>query len=266
MGPLVETIYKGREKTTESVVSFLDKVAQVELEKHIEGCYQELADYVNAYDQKMQMKRENIADRGIWTAKKRYILNVWDSEGVRYEEPKLKIMGIEAIKSSTPAPCRKMIKDGLKLMMSGSEEDVIEFIDECRNKFKSLSPEEIAFPRTASDIRKYHSSSSIYAKKTPIHVRGALLFNHYVKEKKLTNKYSLINNGEKVKYIFLKKPNIIQENVISFIQDFPKELGLDKYIDYELQFDKSFLDPLKSILDTIGWNVEKTVNLDLFFT
>ena len=266
MGPLVETVYRGREKTTESVVSFLDKVAQVELEKHIEGCYQELADYVNAYDQKMQMKRENIADRGIWTAKKRYILNVWDSEGVRYEEPKLKIMGIEAIKSSTPAPCRKMIKDGLKLMMSGSEDDVIEFIDECRNKFKSLSPEEIAFPRTASDIRKYHSSSSIYAKKTPIHVRGALLFNHYVKEKKLTNKYSLINNGEKVKYIFLKKPNIIQENVISFIQDFPKELGLDKYIDYELQFDKSFLDPLKSILDTIGWNVEKTVNLDLFFT
>jgi DNA polymerase elongation subunit (family B) len=266
MGPLVETIYKGREKTTESVVSFLDKVAQVELEKYIESCYQELADYVNAYAQKMQMKRENIADRGIWTAKKRYILNVWDSEGVRYEEPKLKIMGIEAIKSSTPAPCRKMIKDGLKLMMSGSEEDVIEFIDECRNKFKSLSPEEIAFPRTASDIRKYHSSSSIYAKKTPIHVRGALLFNHYVKEKKLTNKYSLINNGEKVKYIFLKKPNIIQENVISFIQDFPKELGLDKYIDYELQFDKSFLDPLKSILDTIGWNVEKTVNLDLFFT
>ena len=265
MGPLVDSVYKGREKTTQSVVSFLDKICQVELEKYIEGCYQELAEYVNAYDQKMQMKRENIAERGIWTAKKRYILNVWDSEGVRYEEAKLKIMGIEAIKSSTPAPCRKMIKDGLKLMMSGTEEEVIEFIDQCREKFKKLPPEEIAFPRTASDIRKYHSSSSIYAPKTPIHVRGALLFNYYVKEKKLTNKYSLINNGEKVKYLFLKKPNIIQENVISFIQEFPKELALDKYIDYELQFEKSFLDPLKSILDTIGWNVEKTVNLDLFF-
>jgi len=265
MGPLVDSVYKGREKTTQSVVSFLDKICQVELEKYIEGCYQELAEYVNAYDQKMQMKRENIAERGIWTAKKRYILNVWDSEGVRYEEAKLKIMGIEAIKSSTPAPCRKMIKDGLKLMMSGTEEEVIEFIDQCRENFKKLPPEEIAFPRTASDIRKYHSSSSIYAPKTPIHVRGALLFNYYVKEKKLTNKYSLINNGEKVKYLFLKKPNIIQENVISFIQEFPKELALDKYIDYELQFEKSFLDPLKSILDTIGWNVEKTVNLDLFF-
>jgi DNA polymerase elongation subunit (family B) len=265
MGPLVETVYTGREKTTESVVSFLDKVAKVELEKHIEGCYQELADYVNAYDQKMQMKRENIADRGIWTAKKRYILNVWDSEGVRYEQPKLKMMGIEAVKSSTPAPCRQMIKDGLKLMMSGTEEEVIEFIDKCRTEFKKLPPEQIAFPRTASDVRKYYSSSSIYASKTPIHIRGALLFNHYIKEKNLTNKYSLINNGEKVKFIFLKKPNIIQENVISFIQDFPKELGLDKYIDYELQFEKSFVEPLKSILDSIGWSVEKTVNLELFF-
>ena len=265
MGPLVECIYKGREKTTEGIVSFLDKVCKVELEKYIEGCYQELAEYVNAYDQKMQMKRENIAERGIWTAKKRYILNVWDSEGVRYEEPKLKMMGIEAVKSSTPAPCRQMIKDGLKLMMSGTEEQVIDFIDKCRSDFKKLPPEQIAFPRTASDVRKYHSHSTIYASKTPIHIRGALLFNHYVKEKKLTNKYSLIANGEKVKFIFLKKPNIIQENVIAFIQDFPKELGLDKYIDYDLQFEKSFIDPLKSILDSIGWRVEKTTSLDSFF-
>ena len=265
MGPLVETVYKGREKTTEGVVTFLDKVCQVELEKYIEGCYQELAEYVNAYDQKMQMKRENIAERGIWTAKKRYILNVWDSEGVRYEEPKLKMMGIEAVKSSTPAPCRKMIKDGLKLMMSGTEEQVIDFIDKCRDEFKKLPPEQIAFPRTASDVRKYYSSSTIYASKTPIHIRGALLFNHYIKEKKLTNKYSLIGNGEKIKFVYLKKPNIIQENIISFIQEFPKELGLDKYIDYELQFEKSFVEPLKSILDSIGWSVEKTVNLELFF-
>jgi DNA polymerase elongation subunit (family B) len=265
MGPLVEGVYKGREKTTESIVSFLDKVCKVELEKYIESCYQELAEYVNAYDQKMQMKRENIAERGIWTAKKRYILNVWDSEGVRYEEPKLKMMGIEAVKSSTPAPCRKMIKDGLKLMMNGTEDDVIKFVDKCREQFKKLPPEQIAFPRTASDVRKYHSSSDIYIKGTPIHIRGALLFNHYIKEKKLSKKYSLIGNGEKIKFIYLKKPNIIRENIISFIQDFPKELGLDKYIDYELQFEKSFVEPLKSILDSIGWSVEKNINLESFF-
>ena len=265
MGPLVETVYNGREKTTESIVSFLDKVAQVELEKYIEGCYQELADYVNAYAQKMQMKRENIADRGIWTAKKRYILNVWNSEGVAYSEPKLKIMGIEAVKSSTPAPCRTMIKDALKLMMNGTEDDVIEFIEKSRDEFKKLPPEQISFPRSASDVNKYKSSATIYAKGTPIHVRGALLFNHYIKQKNLTNKYSLIQNGEKVKFIYLKKPNTIHENIISFIQEFPKELNLDKYIDYDLQFEKAFLEPLKIILDAIGWNVEKTVNLDLFF-
>ena len=176
------------------------------------------------------------------------------------------MMGIEAVKSSTPAPCRKMIKDALKLMMSGTEEDVIDFIDKSRAEFKTLPPEQISFPRSASDVVKYKSSSDIYVKGTPIHIRGALLFNHYIKEKKLTNKYSLIQNGEKIKFCYLKKPNIIHENIISFIQDFPRELNLDKYVDYDLQFEKSFVEPLKAILDAIGWNVEKTVNLDLFFS
>ena len=266
LGPLVDAVYEGREKTNQSVVGFLNKVCEEKFEPFIESSYEALASYVNAYDQKMFMKRENIAERGIWTAKKRYILNVWDSEGVRYDEPKLKMMGIEAVKSSTPAPCRTMIKDGLKIMMNGTEEEVIDYIDNCRTKFKSLPPEEIAFPRTVSNVKKYHSHTDIYSKGTPIHARGALLFNYYVKKNKLDRKYSLIGNGEKIKFIYLKKPNIIQENVISFIQDFPRELNLDKYIDYELQFEKSFVEPLKAILDAIGWNVEKTVNLELFFT
>ncbi len=266
LGPLVEVVYKDREKDGSGICTFLNKVCEVEFEKYIESSYETLAKYVNAYDNKMVMKRENIADRGIWTAKKRYILNVWDSEGVRYEEPKLKMMGIEAVKSSTPAPCRTMIKDALKIMMNGTEDEVIDYIDACRKEFKTLPPEDIAFPRTASDVRKYQASSTIYAKGTPIHIRGALLFNHYVKQKKLTNKYSLIGNGEKVKFLYLKKPNTIQENVVSFIQDFPKELGLDKYIDYDLQFEKSFVEPLKAILDAIGWNVEKTVTLESFFS
>ncbi len=241
-------------------------VCRDKLEPYIDKCYGNLATYVSAYDQKMQMKRENIADRGIWTAKKRYILNVWDSEGVRYEDPKLKMMGIEAVKSSTPAPCRKMIKDALKLMMTGTEEDVIDFIDKSRTEFKTLPPEQISFPRSVSDVQKYKSYSDIYAKGTPIHCRGALLFNHYIVKNKLNAKYSLIQNGEKIKFCYLKKPNIIHENVISFIQDFPTELNLDKYIDYDLQFEKAFLEPLKAILDAIGWNVEKTVNLELFFS
>jgi DNA polymerase elongation subunit (family B) len=265
LGPLVEVIYKEREKTTEGVVGFLNKICEMEFEKYISSSYEALANYVNAYEQKMFMKRENIADRGIWTAKKRYILNVWDSEGVRYTEPKLKMMGIEAVKSSTPAPCRTMIKDVLKLIMTKTEDDVIDFIEKCRTNFRSLPPEEISFPRTVSNVKKYKSVNAIYEKGTPIHARGALLFNHYVKKNKLTQKYSLINNGEKIKFCYLKRPNPIQENVISFIQQFPEELNLDKYIDYDLQFEKSFLEPLKIILDSIGWQAERTVNLESFF-
>ncbi len=265
MGPLVERIYQGREKTTESIVSFLDKICSVELEKYIEGCYQELADYVNAYDQKMQMKRENIADRGIWTAKKRYILNVWDSEGVRYSEPKLKIMGIEAVKSSTPAPCRQMIKDALKIIMTKTEDDLIDFVSKCKKEFNSLLPEDISFPRTANNLGKYKSAHSIYIERTPIHIRGSLLYNYYVRKNKLDSKYPTINNGEKVKFCYLKKPNTIHENVISFIQKFPKELNLERYVDYDLQFEKSFLDPLKIILHCIGWRVEKTNTIESLF-
>ena len=266
LGPLVTKFFSNKSDDKAAVVSVLDKICEDKFEPFIEQSYQKLADYVSAYDQKMQMKRENIADRGIWTAKKRYILNVWNSEGVQYTEPKLKMMGIEAVKSSTPAPCRKMIKDALKIMMTGTEDDVIKFIDKSREQFKKLPPEQISFPRSVSDVTKYKGSSEIYIKGTPIHCRGALLFNHYIKEKKLTNKYSLIQNGEKIKFCYLKNPNPMHENVISFIQDFPKELNIDKYIDYDLQFEKSFLEPLKIILNSIGWSVEKTVNLDLFFS
>jgi len=247
-------------------VGLLDKICEDKFEPYIDQCYQNLATYVSAYDQKMSMKRENIADRGIWTAKKRYILNVWDSEGVRYEDPKLKVMGIESVKSSTPAPCRKMLKEAFNILMTGTEEDVIDFIDKSRAEFKSLPPEQISFPRSVSDVLKYRSHSDIYVKGTPIHVRGALLFNHYIVKNKLSNKYSLIKNGEKIKFCYLKKPNTLHENVISFIQEFPKELNIDKYVDYDLQFEKSFVEPLKAILDAIGWNVEKTVNLELFFS
>jgi len=264
-GPIVNKFLSNKSGDKAAVVGLLDKICQEKLEPFIERSYEELATFVNAYSQKMQMKRENIADRGIWTKKKRYILNVWNSEGVQYTEPKLKIMGIEAIKSSTPAPCRTMIKDALKLMMNGTEDDVIDYIEECRKKFRKMPPEDIAFPRSVSDVNKHKSHSSIYAKGAPIHVRGALLYNHYIKERGLDNKYSTINNGEKIKFIYLKKANPIRENVISFISDFPREIGVDKYIDYELQFNKAFLDPLKVILDAIGWNVEKTVNLELFF-
>ena len=266
LGPLVDKFLASKSGDKTTVVGLLDKICQEKLEPFIESSYQELADYVSAYEQKMFMKRENIAERGIWTAKKRYILNVWDSEGVRYADPKLKIMGLEAVKSSTPAPCRTMIKEAINIIMNGTEDDVIKYIEDSRTKFRQMSPEEVAFPRSVSDVDKYRSSASVYEKGTPIHVRGALLYNHYVKQNKLDTKYSFIQNGEKIKFLYLTKPNPIHENVISFIQDFPHELNISKYVDYNLQFEKSFVDPLKAILDSIGWSVEKTISLEKLFS
>jgi DNA polymerase elongation subunit (family B) len=211
------------------------------------------------------MKRETIADKGIWTAKKRYILNAWDVEGVRYAEPKLKMMGIEAVKSSTPGPCRQKIKDALKLIMTKTNDDLIKFVEEFRSEFKTMNPDEIAFPRGVNNLRKFSSGVTIYGKGTPIAVRGALLYNHYIRKHNLVNKYPIIQEGEKVKFIYLRTPNKINENIISFIQELPKELELDKSIDYDVQFDKSFLEPLKTILDTIGWKTEKINTLEFLF-
>ena len=265
LGPLVEGVYKGRKETDEVIVGFIDKVCSMELEPYIESSYEALAKYVNAYDQKMFMKRETIANKGIWTAKKRYILNAWDIEGVRFQEPKLKVMGIEAVKSSTPGACRDKIKECLKVIMNNDEEDAQEFIAQFREEFNELPIEDIAFPRGCNGINKWANQTSIYSKGTPIHVRGALLYNYHNTKQRLTHKYPLIQDGQKIKFIYLKTPNKISENVISFPNTFPKEFGLDKQVDYELQFSKSFLEPIKVIMDTIGWKPEKIASLEFLF-
>jgi len=265
LGPIVDKFLSHKSGDKTALVGLLDKICQEKLEPFIERSYQELATYVQAYDQKMIMKRETIANKGIWTAKKRYILNAWDIEGVRFTEPKLKIMGIEAVKSSTPAACRTAIKDALKVIMNQEESDLQDFVADFRKKFESLPPEDVAFPRGCNGVSKFSNPVSVYSKGTPIHVRGALLYNFHVKKNKLTHKYPLIQEGEKVKFLYLRTPNRINENVVSFFQTLPKEFGLDKSIDYDLQFKKSFLDPLQVILDTIDWQAERVASLMEFF-
>ena len=265
---LVTTVYGDQEVSQEKVVNFLDKACKEKIEPFIDKSYQELAEYSNAYEQKMFMKRENIAARGIWTAKKRYILNVWDSEGVRYNQPKLKMMGIEAVKSSTPSPCRTAIKDALNIMMSGEQDELVKFIEDFRTKFYALPPEDIAFPRSVNGLRKFKSDTNVYSKGCPLHVRGTLLYNFYVAKKKLENKYPLVQEGEKIKFVFLKvdRTNPINENVLSFLNTFPRELGLEHCLDRKAQFQKSFLDPLQIITKVIGWETKKTSTLEFLFT
>jgi DNA polymerase elongation subunit (family B) len=252
------------------VVKFLDKVATDKLEPFIDKSYQALAKLVKAYDQKMIMGREVIADKGIWTAKKRYILNVYDNEGVRYKKPKLKIMGIEAVKSSTPAPCRDKLKEALKIIMNGDEKTLNTFIREFREEFMTLPPEEIAYPRSVNGVEKYTDNAQntyniesgetiqygFFKSRAPIHVKGAILYNHLVDKNKLSNKYPYILEGEKISWLYLKEPNAYQSSAFSFITKMPKELDLHKFIDYNLQYEKSFIEPLKFITDKIKWAID----------
>ena len=265
LGPLVDKFFAAKSGDKAAIVSILDKICEDKLEPFIESSYQELADYVSAYEQKMKMKRENIADRGIWTAKKRYILNVWDSEGVRYAEPKMKICGMETARSSTPAFFRDKLLKAYEIIIHQDNDVMIEYINKVKEDTRKEDCVNVAFPRGVNGLKKYKSVSDIYSKGTPIAVRGALLYNHYVGRNKLTHKYPLIQEGEKIKFLYLKTPNPIHENVISFFQNLPPEFNLDKYVDYNKQFEKSFFEPLKNVLECIGWDYERSVSLLSFF-
>jgi DNA polymerase elongation subunit (family B) len=244
----------------------MDKVCEDKLQPYIDKSYEELANYMCAHSQKMQMKREALADKGIWTAKKRYILNVYNNEGVQYNEPKIKIMGLEMIKSSTPQVVREKMKKSISVMLNGDESVMHKFIADFKEEFKTLPVESISSPRGLSGLNEYKDSATIYRKSTPIHSKGALIFNHFLKEFKLDKQYPLIQQGEKIKYIYLKLPNSFNQSVISFTSRIPKEFDIEKYVDYDLQFDKVFLDPIKIILDCMKWTTEKQSSLEDFFS
>jgi len=252
-------------KTNDQIADFLGKVCDKKVEPFIEECFAELADYSNAFKNAMVMKREVIANKGIWVAKKRYMLNVLDEEGIRLADPKLKLMGIEAVKSSTPQVCRGKIKEAIKVIMSKEQTDLHKLIAEFKKDFLTLPAEAIAFPRSCNNLKKYRSSSGIFIKGTPIHVKGALIYNHQIEQMKLQHKYPMIQDGDKIKFIKLKEANPFKFDVISYISTLPDEFKLQPYIDYEVQFEKTFLDPMRFILDAIGWKAEPQASLEAFF-
>ena len=267
LSELVEKVYgdKVHSIDKQKVIEFMDKVCNDKIQPFIDESYEELAEYVHAYKQKMRMKREGLSDKGIWTAKKRYILNVYNNEGVQYKEPHLKVMGLEMVKSSTPSAIRQKMEQTIKILVRGTESEVQEFIENFRKEFKSLPPEEISFPRGVNGLKQYADSVTMYKKGTPIHVKGAILYNYYLKKMDLTKKYPLIQEGEKLKFTYLKQPNTFKDTVISYPGRLPPEFGLHDYVDYDMQFEKAYLDPVKIILNCMNWKHEKVNSLEDFF-
>ncbi len=264
LGPLVDKVYSKKNNTAE-IIGFMDKVCEDKIQPYIDESYQALASYVHAYEQKMQMKREALSDKGIWTAKKRYILNVYNNEGVQYNEPQMKVMGLEMVKSSTPSAIREKMRQSIRIMLQGTEDDIHTFIDDFKTEFKNLPVEDISFPRGLNGLKEYSDSVTMYKKGTPIHVKGAILYNHHLKQLGLEKKYPKIQDGEKLKFTYLKQPNPFKDMVISYPGRLPPEFELQSYIDYDTQFDKAFLEPIKVVLDCMEWSTEKKNSLESFF-
>jgi len=251
--------------TKEKLINSLDKICEDKIVQVINAACDELAAYTNAFDKKVYFKREAISDRGIWVAKKRYALNVYDNEGVRYEEPKLKVMGLEIVRSSTPEPVRDALKEAVKIALTKTESDLHKFIEELEVNFKKLPSNEIAFPRGVNGLEKYTDSAKIYKLATPMHVRGSLLYNFYLKKKRLDKKYEQIQEGDKIKFLYLKDPNPISENCIAFMSKLPDELALSDYVDYDTMFEKSFIEPINTILQGLGWSARPQASLESLF-
>jgi len=253
------------DKPKDKLIDILDKVGEEQIEPCIAKAMTKLAEYTNAFEEKIFFKREAIADNCLWVAKKRYAMNVWDNEGVRYETPDLKVMGLEIVRSSTPAPVRDSLREAVRICLTQDEKALHDYVEKTKKSFLAMTPEEIAFPRGCNNMSKYRDVGNIYSKGCPIHVRGGLLYNHYLKEFNISEKYEKIQEGDKIKFIFLKEPNTIRENILGFNSKIPKEFGIHSYIDYEMMFQKAFLEPLDTIVKTLGWHTEKQSTLEDLF-
>ena len=264
LGNLVKKVLPN-ETDRDKIIDFLNKSCEKVIQPFIDKKYDELSKKMNAFENRMQMEREVIADKGIWTAKKRYMLNVWDNEGVRYSEPQMKIMGIETTRSSTPHVVREKLKKAISIILREDNDTLVKFIEEFKEEFMKLPPEEVSFPRGCNGLMKYMDEKNVYSKGTPIAVKGSLIYNDLLAKHNLQRKYKKILEGDKIRFLYLKQPNPLREKVLSFPVELPKEFGLHSYFDYELQFEKSFIDPLNSIVEKIGWRMDSEQTLESLF-
>jgi len=247
------------------ITNTLDKFAKDHIQPVINKAMDDLFKEMNAYEQNLFMKREAIATRAVWRAKKQYVMDVVDNEGVRFAEPLLKATGIEVVRSSTPAVVRTALKEALTIMMRKDEDSVINYIDDFRTKFNKMRFDEIASPRGVNNLAKYTDARTVYSKGCPMHVRAALMYNVMIKKFNIEDRYPPITEGSKIRFCYIKMPNPTGENIIAVVNGLPAEFGLDKYIDYETQFTKSFIDPMESLLTAMGWHTEHRSTLESFF-
>ena len=247
-------------------VDFVDEFCKEAIQKEINRLFRLLTDrYLNGVGAYLLMNREVIGDKGIWTAKKRYLINVRDKEGIRKEPAELKYMGVEIAKSSVPKFCREAMKEAVTIVMEKDQKTLFKFVSDTKVKFRQQKIEDVSFPRGVNGLDKYGDKKSIYIKGTPFHTRGVLVYNHLIDQFGLESKYPKIKDGEKMKFFYLLEPNPVGTNAMAFLTEMPKEFGIHQYIDWETQWEKSFIEPLMLILNSIGWDTQPRASLSAFF-
>jgi hypothetical protein len=257
------TLEKQKNMGTLAIIRHLDNVCEKVIAPQIKKYCQNLADYTNAYEQKLEMKREALADKAIWVKKKNYMINIYNNEGVEYTKPKLKIVGMAAIKSSTPGICRKKVKEAYEIIINQDLKTLREFNEQFRLEFMNMEVQDIAAPTGMNGLEKYseYGGDTLFKKKTPAHVKGSIVFNHFLKKKDLLKKYHPIKEGEKLKWVYLKQPNPLGSEVLSFTTVIPEEFQIDQYIDYPAMYEKNYLVQITRVTEAIGWELEERSNL-----
>ena len=269
MERIVKLIPGYESKSDEAIVDFLDNFFKTIVQSVIDKAFDEFTEYTNSRELAIFWDREVIASRGFWTAKKRYALKIYDSEGVKVKPPKdIKVMGLEIIKSNTPEFCRKKLKECVRIILTKDNDSLISYIEECRKEFNSMPIDDIAQPGGVGNMSDYYGTGGeLFKKGAQAHVRGCIIFNKMLDDYPNLVNRTRISDGDKIKKVYLNLPNPSGINIISYPvgENIPKEFGLDEYIDKNTQFEKTFLAPLRGMLDSIGWKSEASFSIDSLF-
>jgi DNA polymerase elongation subunit (family B) len=263
LGGVLEQRFKGQDVDNKTKVDFLLKYHDKCIQPVIDEFFEELKLNMNMRELTIFVEPECIADVTLFTAKKRYIMNkLWDEGTFLIEKPKRKIRGIEIVRSSTPKIIREKLTDAVELIFTTKSNDtLIDFIEAFKTTFKALPIETLSFPRSVK-LGEYTRQS----KSLPIGVNAAFTYNEYLKKLKLDKKYVSVADGDKIKFCYIKQPNRVGSHVIGFLNKLPIEMAGTFEVDYDLMFQKSFLAPLDTIFNAIGWNIERVQTLEDFFS
>ena len=234
------------------LVDFALEFNNTNVNKIIDDTINEFATELNAYDAStIGAKAEICADTGIFIAKKRYVLRVREDEGTRFalDHPKIKTVGIEIARSSTPSWIRSKLKEAIPILLDKSFADVRTWFLKTKEEYMSQPVETLAISGAVTSLDYNIKDSSI-----PIGSRSVLVYNKFVEDNNLTNKYPLIPPGEKSKRLYLKTPNKFNSDTIAFTNpSFIKEFK--DYIDYDKNFEKTFISPLSIMTTPLKYDI-----------